>query len=99
VGFKVEKVPVSAERSTLSIYTPPSDDFLLVLRCLFWNATLTVPRGNFRGKLYGVLGTRVVCVTRVLTRLDELGTETYSVPEIRGNRVGFEVNLLPAFSL
>jgi hypothetical protein len=44
---------VSAERSTVCIYTLPSDDFLLVLRFLFWNATLAVPRDNFRGKVYG----------------------------------------------
>jgi hypothetical protein len=43
-----------------------------------------------------VCGTRVFCVIRVLSRLDELGTETYSVPAMRGNRVGLEVNLLSA---
>ena len=62
---------MSAERCTVSIYTPPSDDFLLVLRCLFWNATLAVPRDNLVVRGYGVWGSRVVRVTRVLTRLDE----------------------------
>jgi hypothetical protein len=35
----------------------------------------------------------------VLSRLDELGIETYSVPRMRGNRVGFEVKQLSARQL
>jgi hypothetical protein len=61
VGFKVKKVPVSAERCTVSIYTPPSDDFLLVLRCLFWNATLAVPRGNLVVRGTGMGNTCCLC--------------------------------------
>jgi hypothetical protein len=59
-----------------------------------------VPRGNLVAR-YGVWvwGTRVVCVTRVLTRLDEVGIEMYSVPAMLGNRVGFKAKLLSACSL
>jgi hypothetical protein len=35
----------------------------------------------------------------VLSRLDELGREAYSVPRMRGNRVGFEIKLLSACQL